>query len=267
MKELLRAVWAFLIRDALMTTSYRLDFALRVFSIVLTITVFSFISQLVGDDADFDEYGGYFPFAAVGLALMSYFQTGFKGFATAIRNEQMMGTLEALLMTPARVSTIVIASSTWSFFWATVTAAAYIVTASVLYDIELQGNFLLAILILLLTILIFASMGIISASFVMVFKRGDPLGFLFGAVSMLLGGVFIPIDRLDPWMQAISFVLPITYGVDGLRNILLKGAPFSVILPQITVLLIFACVSVPVSLFCFKRAVLRAQREGTLVQY
>ncbi len=263
----MRAVRAFLIRDALMETSYRLDFGFRILSIVLTITVFSFIAKLVGENAAFDEYGGYFPFAAVGLALMSYFQTGFKGFATAIRNEQMMGTLEALLMTPARVSTIVIASSTWSFFWATVTAAIYLVTASLLYDIELQGNLLLAGVILLLTIMIFSSMGVISASFVMVFKRGDPVGFFFGALSMLLGGVFIPVDKLEPWMQKISFILPITYGAEGLRSILLKGESLSAILPQITVLLVFVCISVPVSLFCFKKAVLRAQREGTLVQY
>ena len=42
---------------------------------------------------------------------------------------------------------------------------------------------------LLLTTLVFASIGILSASFAVVFKRGDPFGAIIGAGSALFSGV------------------------------------------------------------------------------
>ena len=40
----------------------------------------------------------------------------------------------------------------------------------------------------------------------------------------LLGGVFWPIDRLPDVLQAIAHVLPVTYAVDALREVMLKGS-------------------------------------------
>lgn len=250
-----------------MAISYRLDFCLRVGSILASVWILYFLSQLVGTHPALDEYGGYLPFAAIGLGVISYFKTGFNSFANAIRKEQLWGTLEAVLMTPSRIPTIVIAVSAWNFFWATLTAIIYIASASFLYDFSLQGNPLVALLLLVLTTLIFSSLGVISATFTMVFKRGDPMGFLVGGVSTLLGGAFYPVSMLPPWLQKISYALPVTHGLDGIRAILLKGETLAAILPELIVLLGFASVTVPLSLFCFKRAIARAQREGSLIQY
>lgn len=267
MAEILKVARAFIVRDALMAVSYRMDFVLRILSIVLTLVALYFVSRLVGEKAAFDDYGGYYPFAVIGLAMMSFFYTGYRGFSNAIRAEQMMGTLEAMLMTPARISFIVLASSIWGLLWATLTALIYITAATIFYGIELHGNIFHAFLILFLTTLIFAGLGIISASFILVFKRGNPMGLFFGAFSMLLGGVFFPVNELPSWLQKISYILPITHGLDGLRNILLKGQALSDVLPQIVFLMIFAGISVPLSLFCFKKALSIAKRGGTLVQY
>ena len=267
MARSLATIWAFLVRDVTIALSYRLDFGLRVFTVVFQVLLFYFISQLIGSHPSLDQYGGYLPFSVVGLAVLSYFQTGFSSFAQAIRREQMMGTLESVLMTPTRISTVVIGSSVWSFVWATLIAILYLVCASLLYDIQLRGNLFLAVALLGLMILFFASLGVISASFIMVFKKGDPLSFLAGTLSALLGGAFIPVDILPSWLQRISYLIPLTYGLDGLRGILLKGEAFYAVLPECIVLLGFTCVFVPLSLFCFKKAVKRAQREGSLLQY
>jgi ABC-2 type transport system permease protein len=263
----LRTIWAFLARDANEALSYKLDFCLRVIQILFFVLVLYFVSRLVGSHPALDKYGGYLPFAAIGLAVVSYFQTGFYSFANAIRNEQMRGTLEALLMTSARIRTIVVGLSIWSFFWATLTAVIYVGAASLLYDIKLQGSPLLAIVMLLLTTVTYACVGVMSASLILVFKQGNPIGFVLGSMSMLLGGVFFPISELPYWMQKVSLVLPITHGVHGLRNILLRGYSLGMVLPELAVLLAFAAVGIPLSLLCFRRAIVRAQREGSLLQY
>ena len=43
----------------------------------------------------------------------------------------------------------------------------------------------------------------------------------------LLGGIFWPIDRLPDILQPVAQVLPVTYAVDGLREVMLRGADLS----------------------------------------
>jgi ABC-2 type transport system permease protein len=262
-----RTIQAFLARDLAKATSYPLEFGLEVISVAFMVTILYFVSTLIGTHPELEQYGGYLPFAVIGLAVVSYFQTGFTSFAHAIRNEQLMGTLEALLMTPTKISRIVIASSAWAFLWETLTAIIYIAAASAFFGIELKGNPFLALLLLILTTAIFAGLGVLSASFIMVFKRGDPLGFLFGTISTLFGGVLFPVSALPESLQIVSYSLPITYGLDALRAVLLKDQPLAAVWTEILVLLGFAGAIVPLSLFFFKKAVGRAQREGTLLHY
>lgn len=267
MKRFFAVTRAFLIRDAVIAVSYRLQFFFQFVLVVFTVFILYFVSQLIANNPALESYGGYLPFAAIGLAMSSYFQTGFSSFATAIRNEQTMGTLEALLMTPTRIPTIVIASSVWDFFWATMVAVTYLLTAEFLLGITLRGSLVVAMIPLLLTTLIFASLGVISASFVMVFKRGDPIGLVMGSLSTLLGGVFYPVSALPQWLQGIAQFLPITYGLEAMRQVLLKGATLRAILPDLLTLMGFAVILIPVSLVCFKKAVRQAKREGSLLQY
>ncbi len=267
MRDFIRTLRAFLVRDALMALSYRLEFALQLATVFFYVSALYFLSQIIGDNATLASYGGYLPFAAIGLAVANYFQAGFDSFSKAIHREQLHGTLEALLLAPLRLTTVVVACSGWRFLWTTLVSAVYVLAAVVLYDIELKGNPVLAFGLLVLTTLAFASLGVLSASFVMVWKRGDPIGMLLGGVSTLLGGVFFPVSALPDWLQRVAYCLPITHGLDGIRAVVLQGASLRDVQTPLLALAAFAAVGVPLSLVCFHRAVRRAQREGTLLHF
>ncbi|HMQ22053.1 MAG TPA: ABC transporter permease, partial [Planctomycetota bacterium] len=247
--------------------SYRLHFALQLLQVLFYVTGLYFLSTIIGANAKLDPYGGYLPFAAIGLAVGSYFQTGFDSFSKAIQREQMQGTLEALLMSPLRLPSFLVATSAWPFLWKAMTSLVYVVAAVVLYDIEIYGDPVLALGFLLLTTLVFSSLGIVSASFVMVFKRGDPVGMLVGGVSTLLGGVYYPVSAMPTWMQDLAYLLPITHALDAIRGLLLQSMGLADVLPQLWVLLGFAVVLLPMSLVTFQYAVRRALREGSLLHY
>jgi ABC-2 type transport system permease protein len=261
------AVWAFLLRDAAMAVSYRLEFALQLATVLFYVSALYFLSGIIGDNPSVAPWGGYLPFAAIGMAVASWFQTGFDSFAKAIHREQLHGTLEALLLAPLRVPVVVVACSAWRFAWTTLISAVYVASAVLLYDLELRGSLWLAGLLLVLTTLAFASLGIVSASFVMVWKRGDPIGMLVGGVSTLLGGVFYPVAALPAWLQTISYCLPITHGLDGIRAVLLQGAGIARVWPQLLILAGFAAALVPASFLCFRAALQRAQRDGSLLHF
>jgi ABC-2 type transport system permease protein len=267
MRSWLGVLRAFLARDCAFALSYRLEFALQVLTVVFHVSALYFLSGIVGSNPATDPYGGYLPFAAIGMAVMSWFLTGFDSFARAIHREQIQGTLEALLMSPLRVPTIVVAASAWRFLRTASLSLLYVLAAVLLYDVALRGSVLLVLTILVTTTLAFASFGLLSASFLMVYKRGDPVGMVVGGVSALLGGVFYPVEALPDGLWHVAQALPITHGLHAIREVLLQGAGVRDVAGQLAVLVAFAAVGVPLGLLCFQRAVRRARREGTLLHY
>jgi ABC-2 type transport system permease protein len=263
----LRVAWAFLVRDVTLATSYRFDFLIQLGQVVFPLLVLYLPAKLIGDFPSTREYGGFLPFSVIGVGMMNFFMGSYGSFAGSIRSEQGAGTLESVLMTPVSIPLLVVSSSAWAFVWSTFSALLFIGGGALLYGIALHGSLPLALLFVTLTTLVFASMGVLSASFVMVFKRGDPIGPLVSVMFFLLGGVIYPVKVLPGWLEAISGLLPITHAVRALRAILLQGQDFAAVSGDLLVLLIYAFALVPLSLFTFSMAVRRAIRDGTLLQF
>src|SRR5688500_12411462 len=269
----LRRIWAFIVRDWRLQLSYRMQFFLRVLSILIVVTTLFFISKIFTGYTDprFAQWGD--PLAAwlTGLAVLSYFMTGFSSLANAIRQEQVQGTLESVLMTPISVPTVIVASSAWDFVQATFFSSLYLLFGWLFFDVHFRGNFLLALAFLLLTTVVLSCLGILSASFAMVFKRGDPFGVFLGAGSALFSGVFFPTQLLKtyagPKLGNISLILPTTHGLQGIRQVLIEGHGLAAVTQPLFTLLGFLVVLLPFSLWVFGRAVRRAKREGSLIQY
>ena len=101
----------------------------------------------------------------------------------------------------------------------------------------------------------------------MVIKKGNPLNWIFVNLSLLIGGVYYPVAVLPDWLEKISYLLPITYSLEGMRMALLQGSTLISLLPTIIPLVIFSTLMLPLSLGLFKYAVNRAKIEGSLIQY
>ena len=262
---------AFIRRDFKILLSYRFAFALQFFGMFFSILTFFFIAKLFGKAATpyLKSYGGdYFSFVLIGLAFSGYLGVAMNSFSNSIRRGQITGTLEAMLVTPTRLTTILVLSSMWSFVMTSFRIVLYLLIGSIVFGVDLRNmNIPAAVIIQIVTIICFASFGIVSASFVMVFKRGDPLTGLIGKLSTLLGGVFYPITILPVWLKPISFLLPITYSLRGMRHALLQGYTIRALMPDIGPLILFCIVLFPASLFIFKLAVRKAKIDGTLTQF
>jgi ABC-type multidrug transport system ATPase subunit/ABC-type multidrug transport system permease subunit len=267
----LRVAVAFLRRDVLMEMSYKFSFLLQFIGIFFSVAVFYFVSQMLGVNAIayLEPYGGnYFSFVLIGIAFSGYFSVGLSSFSQSLRNAQTTGTLEAMLSTPTGISTIILSSSQWSYLMTTMRVVVSLAMGVFLLGVDLgDSNFAAALLILFLTVISFSSLGIIAASFIMVLKRGDPVTWIFGVFSNLLGGVYYPITVLPEWLQKIAGLLPITYSLRSMRLALLKGAGFEELKIDFLVLTIFCIVLLPLSLLTFRFAVERARRDGSLAHY
>ena len=156
--------------------------------------------------------------------------------------ERIGGTLERLLATPVSRAEIVLGYSLGFGFFATLQVA--IVLAFVLgrFDIPALGpipafaiglgvrtigNPLIAYFLVLILGLGAVSLGI----FLSTFARTELQILQFIPIVIvpqgLLGGFFWPIDQLPDLLQPVARILPVTYAIDGLRQVMIAGADLS----------------------------------------
>lgn len=262
---------AFLKRDLLVEASYRFPFLFRVAWTCVSIASYFFLARFIGSAMvpSLDAYGGdYFAFVLIGVALHDYFTTALEAYSRSIRESQLAGTLEALLSTQTSLPTIILSSAAYPFLWTSCNIVLYLALGIGLFGLRLaSGNWAAALLILSLSIVVFSGLGILSASFTMIFKRGSPMTLLFGGLSWLLGGVLYPVTALPEWLQQVAALLPITYAIEGMRASLLRVAPWSELWQSLGPLLLFALFVLPLSLVSFHYATKHARITGTLAQY
>ncbi len=267
----IRRIGAFVVKDLKQQLSYRFDFLLRVFGVLFYATTFFFVSKLLGTapNESLKEYGGnYFAFVLVGLAFNSYLSTSLYSFSSSIREGQMSGTLEAVFATPTSPACLLIASTLWSFIMASFSVAVFLLLGVFVFGVDMgDANIPVAFVTLFLSIAAFLPFGVLSASFVIVFKRGDPVAYAIGALSQLLGGVYYPVSVLPNFLEYVSLIFPITHSLEAMRLALLQGAQFVDVAPNLLFLLIFSIITIPISLRIFSFALKEAMKRGTLAHY
>jgi len=267
----LRKIIAFIKKDFLIQASYKLQFILTWLGILVQVGVFYFISKLFGraDALYLKEYGGeYFSFVLVGIAFSGYFLTALRSLSVSIREEQMMGTLEAIILTPTKISTLIISLPCWSFIFGLINIFICLFLGVGFLGVKLSSIDIFAILtILALTVISLGSIGMLSAAFIVVLKKGDPIAWAIGAFSAFFGGAYFPIAILPQKLKLISYCLPITYSLRSLRYALLQGYSFKALLFDIIILSLFCIILAPLSIVVFKIAVRKAKVAGSLSHY
>lgn len=264
-------LFSFIRRDLLINLSYKFEFFLNCLTIFIFIGIAYFVAKLIDKSSSsyLVEYGGkYFPFVFIGILFYGFLSQALSSFSRNIRREQMIGTLEAMFVTPTKVSTIILSSSLWNFVFNLVTFLIYSLFAVLLFRVNFAGTiFLTLIVILPLTIVSFGCIGIIASAFIIVFKKGDPINWAINLFSAFFGGVYFPITLLPSKLRLISHIFPMTYCLRASRLALLKGYGLELLLPDIVALLGFCIILIPLSLMIFKFAVKKAKIDGTLTHY
>lgn len=156
--------------------------------------------------------------------------------------ERIGGTLERLLATPVSRAEIVLGYSLGFGIFATIQIAlvlAFVIGRVTIpafgpvpeigigLGVQTIGNPLIAYLLVLVLGLGAVSLGI----FLSTFARTEFQILQFIPIVIvpqgLLGGFFWPIEQLPSLLQPIARILPVTYAIDGLRQVMIAGADLS----------------------------------------
>lgn len=262
---------AFLWKDFLEESSYRLQFFTSIVSVIASVGFTFFVARFVGEGVNDklpDTGGDYFSYLILGMGVQQFQSAALIQLSTKVRNAQLLGTLEALIGTRARLSHIILSMPLFAFLQTSLRVFACIAVGVFMFDMPVIGYRIpLALGMLALTMLAFSCIGLFVGALTLIFKRANAVTTAILGFSMFLGGVYFPPSEFPTWLQTASQFFPITHSLDGLRAALLTEGGTDVIANSALALVGFVVVLLPTGMACFRYALRRSMRDGTLTQY
>ena len=172
----------------------------------------------------------------------------------AFLRERSQGTLERLLASPVSRLDIVLGYLFGLFVFALLqTLIIFFFTIYVL-DVKYVGDLWQIIVFQLVVITGSVNLGIFTSTF----ARNEFQVIQFIPIIILpqvfLGGILWPVEQMPKYLQYLSDILPLTYAVSGLRDIMLYGKGISDVLLDFGVLIIFTVVTTILAALTLKRS-------------
>ncbi|MEM4276636.1 MAG: ABC transporter permease [Thermoplasmata archaeon] len=216
---------------------------LRAFVAPITIST----EAVYGKDARFIDF---FAPGVMGLAaMMVTFMLSIISFV----HERGASTLDRLLSTPATEGDIV-AGYALAFGLVGLAQSVVIMTAAILlFDVMIVGNVLLALLVVFLLGVGNQGLGFMLSAFAKNEFQAIQFLPLILFPSLLLSGVFWPLEAIPPVLRPVSSFVPLTYAVEGLRCVMIRGWSIDGILLELVVLIAFAAAMLMLSTYGLKR--------------
>lgn len=178
------------------------------------------VSTLYGGGADLDTldlFGG--PFIGLVVFFLVYVVT-----SVSFLRERSQGTLERLMASPLRRTEIVVGYMLGFLVVALVQAAEVLAFGVIVLNLYNAGSLWLIFGIEVLLALAAVNLGIFLSTFARTEFQAIQFLPLVIVPQILLSGLLVPVEHEPEWLQAISNVLPLTYAVDALREVMLRGA-------------------------------------------
>jgi len=258
-------------RDFAVARSYRAAFVIEIFEALLGSASFYFLSRFVEStklEKSLPPGTTYFAFALVGIAFFDYLSVALYTFDASLQEARQNGTLENLLVTQTSLPVILAGSSLYPFVLMSARTAVYVAWGAMLFGFPVRAaNWAGAFLVLGASVLAFSSLGILSASYLLVFKRGNPVNWAILGLSSVAGGMMYPVSVLPTWLQRVARLIPMTYSLEGMRAAILGHATIRELAPSLEGLAIFAAIFLPVSFAIFSWALRRTKITGTLTHF
>ncbi len=207
--------------------------------------------------------GGYISFLAPGIIGMILLFASM-GAGISVLWDKEFGFLKEIMVAPVKRHTIVLAKTAGGVTTALIQALLILILA-VPVGLKLTGirpefsasgfalGFLFSIGFMILIGLTFTGLGVSFAAKMKDFQGFQLIWNFILFPTFLLSGALFPLDVFPRWLQYLTYLNPLTYGVDGLRGSLIGASRFPLFL-DVIVLLASSVVTIAIAAYLFTKA-------------
>jgi ABC-2 type transport system permease protein len=180
--------------------------------------------------------------------------------ATGLVREKERGTLEQLLVSPARPVEVCLAKIIPTVLIALVlTALCFVAVLRPAFHVPMRGSVVLFFAVTALYVFAMTSMGIAIAMVARTLAQACMIMILILQPMIFLSGAWNPPEAMSQWMRWISLISPLRYYIDFAFGVVLKGSPLTLVMGDVLGILVLGGALFGFSLLWFERS-LRSTR-------
>jgi ABC-2 type transport system permease protein len=215
--------------------------------------------------------GEYIGFVVVGGAMTAFWLNMLWGMASQLYWDKDGGNLELYVVSPGPMMAVLLGMAVGGLIMTGTRAAIILVVGSIIFGVPYQvGSVALLLVVFALTMAALYGMGMMFASvFLASGREAWHLANLLQEPIYLASGFFFPVKALGPWAATFTSIIPLTVGLDAMRQLLFSGDPTLGFLPvplEIAILAVLSVLFITGAWWMLGRLEEIGRREGRLIE-
>jgi ABC-2 type transport system permease protein len=188
----------------------------------------------------FNPLMNYKYFMVPGILVLLLTMIGSNLAAINIVREKEIGTIEQINVTPVKKYHFILGKLIPFWVLGMVILTLGLLIARLFYGIVPAGSFLTIYVFAAIYLLAVLGLGLLISTYAANQQQAMLISFFLMMIFILLGGLYTSIESMPVWAQWITKFNPISYFIDVMRAVVLKGSGLSDIKPQLLAITCFA---------------------------
>ncbi len=204
----------------------------------------------------FNPLMNYRFFMVPGILVVLVTMVGAYLCALNIVKEKEVGTIEQINVTPVKKYQFILAKLIP--FWVVgmfIFSVGLLVVARFVYHIVLAGSLLVLYAYLSIYLVAILGLGLLISTFAETQQQAISIAFFFMMIFVLLSGIFTPLDGMPMWAYRIAKCSPVTYFIEVVRMLILKGSTFANLKNHFLIMVGFAVLLNGLAIWNYKKKV------------
>lgn len=168
----------------------------------------------------------------------------------SISREKEIGTFEMLISAPVTPVEIILGKTIPYVLLGVCNIPLILIVAVFVFGVPMQGSLLVLGLSAVVFVCTTVAIGTLISTVTRTQQQSMMGGFLFMFPAIQLSGLMFPLENMPPAMKVLAYLNPITYFLQLLRNIMLKGGSWQVVATHVTAL---SAMAIAIIFISFKR--------------
>jgi len=184
----------------------------------------------------------YKRFMVPGILVLLITIVGMNLSSINIVREKEMGTIEQINVTPVRKSHFILGKLLPFWMIGLVVISVGFVVAWLVYGIIPLGSYFTLYLFAAVYLLVILGIGLLISTYSENQQQAMLVTFFLMMIFVLMGGLYTSIDSMPQWAIWFTKLNPISYFIEVMRMVVLKGSSLQDIAPQLGIMLVYAFV-------------------------
>jgi ABC-2 type transport system permease protein len=192
-------------------------------------------------------------FMVPGILVLLVTLVGMLLSAMNIVREKEIGTIEQLNVTPIRRWQFITAKMVPFWIIGMIELAFGLVIARLVFSVPMLGSLALVFLSAAVYLLVVLSIGLLISTVTQTQQQAMFIAWFFLVIFILMSGLFTPIQSMPEWAQVVTKINPVSYFIEIMRRVLLKGAGWQSIQLLVGSLALYATIMLSVAVWRYQK--------------